>query len=135
MERFHVGSTVAVLPLSLYVFALALGPVVGGPLSETIGRYPVYIGAIVFGGLFTLGAGFCNSFAGICVLRFLAGFCFAPILAIAAGTINETWKPAERAIPAICFVLTPFLGPGIAFVLYEPLLWNDLLNVTQACHW
>lgn len=117
MERFHVGSTVAVLPLSLYVFALALGPVVGGPLSETIGRYPVYIGAIVFGGLFTLGAGFCNTFAGICVLRFLAGFCFAPILAIAAGTINETWKPAERAIPAICFVLTPFLGPGIAPVI------------------
>lgn len=122
MERFNVSSTVAILPLSLYVFALALGPVVGGPLSETIGRYPVYIGSTVFGSLFTLGVGLSNTFAGICVLRFLAGFCFAPILAIAAGTINEGWRPAERAIPAICFVLTPFLGPGIAFVFYEPML-------------
>ncbi|KAJ5636704.1 uncharacterized protein N7484_010017 [Penicillium longicatenatum] len=117
MVRFNVSSTVAILPLSLYVFALALGPVVGGPLSETVGRYPVYVGSVVVGSLFTLGVGFSNTFAGVCVMRFLAGFCFAPILAIAAGTINETWRPAQRAIPAICFVLTPFLGPGIAPVI------------------
>jgi MFS family permease len=46
IEEFGVGSTVAILPLSLYVFALALGPVVGGPLSETFGRYPIYIGSV-----------------------------------------------------------------------------------------
>ncbi|KAJ5934258.1 Major facilitator superfamily domain general substrate transporter [Penicillium verhagenii] len=117
MEEFNVGSTVAILPLSLYVFALALGPVVGGPLSETIGRYPVYIGAVVFGSLFTIGIGFSNTIASVCILRFLAGFCFAPVLAIAAGTINETWRPAKRAIPSIIFILTPFLGPGIAPVI------------------
>lgn len=42
MEEFGVGSMVAVLPLSLYVLALGLGPLIGGPLSETVGRYPVY---------------------------------------------------------------------------------------------
>ncbi|KAJ5746582.1 hypothetical protein N7520_011764 [Penicillium odoratum] len=117
MEQFNVGSTLAILPLSLYVFALALGPVVGGPLSETIGRYPVYVGAMVFGSLFTLGVGFSNNIAAVCITRFFAGLCFGPILAIAAGTINETWRPAERAVPSITFVLTPFLGPGIAPVI------------------
>ncbi|KAJ5231756.1 uncharacterized protein N7469_006344 [Penicillium citrinum] len=117
MEEFGVGSTVAILPLSLYVLALGLGPVVGGPLSETIGRYPVYLGTVILGCLFTLGAGFSHTFAGVCVLRFLAGFCFAPSLAIAGGTINETFKPVKRAIPSTIFILTPFLGPGLGPVI------------------
>ncbi|KAJ5781259.1 hypothetical protein N7457_006419 [Penicillium paradoxum] len=117
MAEFGVSSTVAILPLSLYVFALALGPMVGGPLSETVGRYPVYIGTIVLGTLFTLGVGFSPTFAGICVLRFLAGFCYAPTLAIAAGTLNETFKPVHRALPSAIFILTPFLGPGTGPVI------------------
>lgn len=115
MEEFGVSSTVAILPLSLYVFALALGPIVGGPLSETVGRYPVYIGAMGLGTLFTLGAGLCPTFPGLCVLRFLTGFCYAPTLAIAAGTLNETFTPVNRALPSAIFILTPFLGPGLGF--------------------
>ncbi|KGO70278.1 Major facilitator superfamily domain, general substrate transporter [Penicillium italicum] len=117
MEEFGVSSTVAILPLSLYVLALALGPIVGGPLSETVGRYPVYIGTMSLGTLFTLGVGFCPTFAGICVLRFLAGFCYAPTLAIAAGTLNETFEPVHRALPSAIFILTPFLGPGLGPVI------------------
>jgi MFS family permease len=116
MEEFGVGSTVAILPLSLYVFALALGPVVGGPLSETVGRYPVYIGCMVLGTLFTLGVGFAPTFSGLCVLRFLSGFCYAPTLSIAAGTLNETFRPVQRALPSAIFILTPFLGPGLGSV-------------------
>jgi MFS family permease len=113
MDEFQVTITQANLPLSLYVFALALGPIVGGPLSETVGRYWVYMIGNPLGMLFTLGAGFTHSFAGLCILRFLAGFAFAPSLAIAAGTINEIFKPAERGFPSAIFVLMPFLGSGI----------------------
>ncbi|KAJ5691130.1 hypothetical protein N7488_011865 [Penicillium malachiteum] len=117
MKQFNISSTVAIMPLSLYALALGLGPVVGGPLSETVGRLPVFIGTTIVGGLFTLGIGFCKSFAGICILRFLAGFCLAPSLAISAGTINETFRPEHRAIPSTTFILMPFLGPGIGPVI------------------
>lgn len=113
MKEFGVNSTVAILPMSLYVFALALGPVLGGPLSGTIGRYPVYIGSILLGSIFTLGVGLSHTFTAVCALRFLSGLFFAPPLAIPAGTINETFKPSSRAIPSIIFILTPFLGPGL----------------------
>lgn len=114
MGEFGVTSTQAILPLSLYVFALGLGPVVGGPLSETIGRYFIFVVGGPLGALFTLGAGLTHSFAALCILRFLAGFCLAPSLAIASGTINETYKPVDRGLPSTFFILTPFLGPGIA---------------------
>ena len=113
MKEFRVSSTVAILPLSLYVFGLGLGPTSGGPLSETIGRYPVYFAGILLGSIFTIGVGFSHCFAVLCVLRFLAGFCFAPSLAIAAGTINEVFRPQERALPSLVFILAPFLGPGL----------------------
>lgn len=114
VEEFDITTTQAILPLSMYTFALGLGPVVGGPLSETLGRYPVFLYGLVGGTLFTLGAGFTHSFAGLCILRFLAGFCFAPSLAVSTGTINEMYKPAQRGLPSTMFILMPFLGPGVA---------------------
>ncbi|KAK2040175.1 major facilitator superfamily transporter [Colletotrichum somersetense] len=117
MEEFGVTATQAVVPLSMYVFALGLGPVVGGPLSETVGRYPIYLLSLPLGGLFTLGVGLCHSFAGVCVLRFLAGFCLSPSLAIGSGTINETYRPSDRALPTTTYILMPFLGPGLGPVI------------------
>lgn len=113
-EEFGVTITQSIVPLSLYTFALALGPVLGGPLSETSGRYFTYNGLGTIGALFTLGAGFVHSFAGLCILRFLAGFCFGPSLAVSAGLLNDVFRPVDRGLPSALFILTPFLGPGIA---------------------
>ncbi|KAI0869415.1 major facilitator superfamily domain-containing protein [Hypoxylon argillaceum] len=117
IDEFGVSSTVAFLPLTTYVIALGLGPVLGGPLSETAGRKAVYIGAASLGGLFSLGAGFTTSFAGLCVLRFLAGFVYGPSLSIGSGFLAETFTPAERGIPSLIYILSPFLGPGFGPVL------------------
>lgn len=118
MQEFGVSGTVAMLPLSLYVLALALGPVVGGPLSETVGRYPVYMASTPLGIIFTIVAGLgCPTFAGVCALRFLAGFCVAPSLAIVAGVLSESFRPAERGLPSTVFLLTTFMGPGVAPVI------------------
>jgi MFS family permease len=112
MAEFHVGSTVAILPLSLYVLAMGLGPVVGGPLSETLGRYPVYLWGTLAGGLFTLGAGFTHSFGVLCFVRFMAGFCWGPVLAVATGSLAETFHTKSRGPVSAVFILMPFLGSG-----------------------
>ncbi|GKT40285.1 polyamine transporter 4 [Colletotrichum spaethianum] len=107
MQEFDVTMTQAIVPLSMYVFALGLGPIVGGPLSETVGRHPVYLISLPLGGLFTLG---------LCRNLYPAlprGFCLSPSLAIGSGTINETFRPSERALPSTTYILMPFLGPGL----------------------
>jgi MFS family permease len=113
MEKFHVRTTVALLPLSLYVLALGLGPILGAPLSETYGRRAVYLITPPLGVLFTLGAGFAPSFAGLAILRFLAGMFFSPSLAIGAGTIADTCAASERALATTLYILSPFLGPSL----------------------
>ncbi|KAH6704295.1 major facilitator superfamily domain-containing protein [Leptodontidium sp. MPI-SDFR-AT-0119] len=117
MEHFNVSSTVAIIPLSLYVLALAFGPVLGGPASETLGRLPVYLTAIPLGGLFTVGAGLSQNFASLCILRFLAGFAFSPALAVGPATIADLFTKEFRGIPSIIFVTTPMLGPGLGPVI------------------
>lgn len=106
--------------MALYVFALGLGPVLAGPLSETVGRKPVYVGSMVLGTLFTLGAGLTDNFGALCFLRFMAGFCYSPSLAIAPGSVGDVWAMPDRALPTIIAILMPFLGPGFGYVSSVP---------------
>ncbi|PNS21649.1 hypothetical protein CAC42_1503 [Sphaceloma murrayae] len=117
VDTFGISGTAAFLPLSLYVLALGLGPIVGGPLSETAGRQAVHTVAVICGGLFSLGAGLATSFVGLCVMRFLSGFFWGPILAVGSGVIGEIYAPVDRGLPTTIFILSPFLGPGLGPVL------------------
>lgn len=116
-REFGVGSVVSLLPLSLYVFALAFGPVVGGPFSETFGRKPVYVTTTLVGAIFTVGCAVTHNFAALCVLRFLAGFAWGPSLAIGSGTLAETFQPKRRGPAMATFILMPFLGPGLGPII------------------
>lgn len=116
MDKFSISSTEAILPVTLYPIALGFGPIVGGPLSETVGRLPVYAGALILGALFILGAGLANQFSALCVLRFLAGFCWAPVLAVAPGSLAETFEPRVRGFVFALCILMPFLGPGLGYL-------------------
>ena len=112
-ENFHVGSTVALLPLSLYVLALGAGPMLAAPISETYGRHVVYLLSPPLGAIFTMGAGFSQNIWTLCILRFFAGLMFSPALAIGAGTIADVNKLEHRAGPSSLFILSPFLGPAL----------------------
>lgn len=113
MEQFGVDATVALLPLSFYVLALGLGPVLGAPISETYGRRTVYLISPPLGAIFTVGAGFAPNLAALIILRFFAGMFFSPALAIGAGTISDTCPPSERALGSTLYILSPFLGPAL----------------------
>ncbi|PNP57455.1 hypothetical protein THARTR1_02453 [Trichoderma harzianum] len=129
MEEFGISRTVALLPLTLYVVALGIGPIIGGPLSETIGRYPVIMGGLTIGALWTLGAGFVHNFGALCFFRFMSGFFWAPILANAPGSISETFMPKTRGPVSAIFILTPFLGPGLGPVI------GSFVSVDKGWRW
>lgn len=110
MKIYSISSTLALLPLSVYVLALALGPLLGAPLSETYGRNFVYRLGPPIAIAFTLGGAFSTNFAAFVVCRFLAGVFFSPVLAIGAGTNADAFRPHERALPSVFYVIAPFIG-------------------------
>lgn len=88
-ENFNTSSTIALLPLSLYVLALGFDPLIAAPLSETYGRYIVYAVATPLAAVFTVGAGFSQNIQTLCVTRILAGLAFSPSLAIGTGSVGD----------------------------------------------
>lgn len=113
MRTLGASQIVAILPYSMYVLALALGPMLAGPSSEVLGRRAVYLVSIPIFALFTLGSGFSKSIASLIVCRFFAGVFGSPGLSIGSATVADIWRPSERAIPMSLYVTTPFLGPAI----------------------
>jgi DHA1 family multidrug resistance protein-like MFS transporter len=91
MHKFNVSYLDASLPLSLYVLAYGIGPLVFSPLSEIplIGRSPVYAVTMALFTLLSLPTALVDNFAGLLVLRFLQGFFGSPCLATGAATMQD----------------------------------------------
>ncbi|KIW11550.1 hypothetical protein PV08_10851 [Exophiala spinifera] len=111
--HFNVSRTAAILPLTVYVVGLGLGPVMSAPLSETYGRRAVYLIFFPPSLLFTLGAGFSNSFASLVICRLLAGILGSGCLAVGAGTNSDLFAHFNRAVASSMFLVAPFLGPSL----------------------
>ena len=112
-KEFNVSKELAILPLSLYVLGLGLGPLISGSISETFGRRIVYLTCMPICLLFALGAGFSKGIAALAVCRFLSATAGAAPLAIGAGTIADIFVPHRRAAAISLWVLAPFLGPAL----------------------
>ncbi|KAK9330066.1 major facilitator superfamily domain-containing protein [Lipomyces starkeyi] len=126
--EFGTSRTVALIGLSLYLIGLACGPTIAAPISETVGRRPVYFTSIPISMLFTAGVGNAHNIGTVLVCRFFAGFFASPVLAVAGGTIQDLWNP-DMVGAAMCgFCLAPFagpvLGPIIGGFLIEKRSWN-----------
>ncbi|KAI1608728.1 MFS transporter [Exophiala viscosa] len=110
---FHISETAAIIPLSIYVLGLGIGPVVSAPISETYGRRAVYILFFPASLLFTLGAGFSKSFGSLVACRLLAGLCGSGCLAVGAGTNADLFTHYHRAVSSAFFLMAPFFGPAL----------------------
>ncbi|KAK9345554.1 major facilitator superfamily domain-containing protein [Lipomyces starkeyi] len=131
--EFGTTRTVALIGLSLYLIGLACGPTIAAPISETVGRRPVYFTSIPISMLFSAGVGNAHNFGTVLVCRFFAGFFASPVLAVAGGTIQDLWNP-DMVGAAMCgFCLAPFagpvLGPIIGGFLIEKRSWNWTIDI------
>lgn len=111
--QFQISTTLALLPMSLYVFGLGFGPVIGAPLSETYGRRFVYLVTPPLSILFTVGAALSKNFGTLLACRFLAGMMGSPPLAVGAGTNIDMWATQHRARAVSLYLFAPFLGPSL----------------------
>ena len=116
-ERFGVSPTASSLPLSLYVLAYGLGPLIFSPMSEVplIGRNPVYVTTFLIFLILSFPTAVVNNFAGLLVLRFLQGFFGSPCLATGGATMQDMYSllylPYAITIWASAAYCGPALGP------------------------
>ncbi|RFU25459.1 hypothetical protein B7463_g10889, partial [Scytalidium lignicola] len=115
MERFGVSYTKAVLPLSMYIIAYGVGPLLFGPLSEVpvVGRNPVYWIPFVFFFILSFPTAVVDNFAGLVVLRFLQGFMGSPAISNAGATFGDVYSTIYVTYPLSWWVWSAWAGPAV----------------------
>jgi MFS family permease len=93
------------------VLGYAIGPLVWGPLSETIGRRYVFLWSYVFYVLWTCLCAAAQNIQTLIVFRFLAGTFGSSALCIPGGQIADMFSNERRALGILIFCVAPFSGP------------------------
>lgn len=118
MEYFKWESKeLAVLCISLFVVGYCVGPLIWGPLSETIGRRPTFIGPFIVYVGFQVGCALSKNTASILIFRLLSGIHAAAPLTNSGALIADVWDADMRGRAMLAFGLAPFAGPSLGPVV------------------
>ena len=132
-DTFQVSNDVAQLTLSLSMFAIALGTLVYGPLSDKYGRKPIMlIGLCVTlaGSIFCLLA---STIETLIVGRFIQAFGGAVGLVLGRAIIRDVYgaREAARVIATLVMVMVvlPMLSPAVGGELMQRFGWQSVFVV------
>ena len=93
---FGVSEVTESLATGLFLIGFGVGALVAGPISETVGRNPVYIATLSLYMIFVMASGLAPNIGAQLVFRFIAGCFAATPLTCAGGSISDLWNPMER---------------------------------------
>lgn len=110
-KDLHVSMEVIFISISLFVLGFGVGPLIFAPLSEMIGRKPVYSVSICLYFLFTLPSCLAKNIATMLAGRMIAGIASSAPMTNVGGSIADVWAVEERGIPMAVFSMTLFMGP------------------------
>ncbi|ODQ47610.1 hypothetical protein PICMEDRAFT_31287 [Pichia membranifaciens NRRL Y-2026] len=112
-EKYHVSLEVSILSCSLMVLGFSVGPLLWSPLSEQIGRRPVYFISFGLYFIFNIPCAVAPNIGTILVCRFLCGVFAASGLANVGGSISDMFPTETRGKAIAYFAAAPYGGPVI----------------------
>jgi multidrug resistance protein len=110
-RALHVSNEAIYLSITLFVLGFGVGPLVFAPLSEMIGRRPVYCISIFFYFIFTLPSCLAKNIATMLAGRMIAGIASSAPMTNVGGSIADVWAVENRGFPMAIFSMTLFMGP------------------------
>lgn len=96
-KEFGVSSTAENAYTASYLFGIGAGALFAGPLSETVGRNPTYLGSTFCFLLFVVGSALSTSLGGQVACRFFVGLFSSATLAINGASVRDQFRPVKRA--------------------------------------
>ncbi|TFK56979.1 MFS general substrate transporter [Heliocybe sulcata] len=113
IEEFGMSREVATLAISLFVAGYCVGPLLWGPMSEQVGRRPVFLVAFLCYTCFQVGCALAPNTGALLVFRLLGGMFAAAPLTNSGAILSDMWRPRERGKAMAFFTIAPFAGPAI----------------------
>jgi multidrug resistance protein len=100
------------------------------PLSEVVGRRPVYAVTLFIALIFEIPCAVAPNIGTLIVCRAIDGIAFSAPMTLVGGSLSDLWKNEERGVPMAAFSAAPFIGPAIGPLvggfLYDAAGWRWL---------
>lgn len=113
-EYFGVSEEIIILSsVTMFVLGFGFGPCIFAPLSEEIGRQPVYVGTLFLGVVFIIPCALAKNIGTLIVCRLIDGLAFSAPMCLIGGSLADIWEASERGAAMAVFSAAPFLGPVI----------------------
>ncbi|TGJ80291.1 hypothetical protein E0Z10_g8467 [Xylaria hypoxylon] len=109
--EFGVSSVVESLATGLFLIGFGAGALLASPLSELVGRQPVYILSLLIFEGWTVGSALSPNITAQLIFRFLMGISASAPLTVAGGSISDMWTPLERTFAFPFYAIPGFVGP------------------------
>ncbi|KAF7180038.1 hypothetical protein CNMCM7691_009204 [Aspergillus felis] len=116
-EDFQVSKIVALLGLTTYLLGMAAGSLFVAPMSEMVGRRPVYIVSMVLFLVLILPSALANNIVAIIVSRFFGGFVGSAMMSNSPASVNDIISDKHRAMAFGVWSIGPANGP-----VYGPII-------------
>lgn len=116
--------------LSAYLFAFGLMFLFHGALSDSFGRRPVILAALVVYTVASLGAALCSSVDGLILWRVVQGLSVGAGMVVGRAMIRDLYgaEDSQRLMSMVTlfFGLAPAIAPVIGGWLFETLGWRSI---------
>ena len=127
---FGVSEVTESLATGLFLIGFGVGALFAGPISETVGRNPVYIITLSLYMIFIMASALAPTIGAQLIFRFIAGLFGSTPLTCAGGSISDLWSPMERVYAFPMFANAAFMGP-----IFGPVIGGFIGNSTLLNHW
>ncbi|KZT09290.1 MFS general substrate transporter [Laetiporus sulphureus 93-53] len=134
-DEFHVGEVVVALTVSLMVVGFGIGPLIWAPLSELVGRRPIWLIPAFLYVIFNIPCAVAKNIETLCICRFFCGIFASGPFALAGGTISDLWDNNERGFAIALFAAAPYggpvMGPIIGGFIGENIGWRWIIWINM----
>lgn len=114
-KEFHVSKTAEALATSMFLFGVATGALLAGPITDSAGRNPVYFTSFFVYMLSVLFTALAHNYATQITFRYFAGFFASPSMSIFGGSLGDIFDTEVRGLVWPVFALAPILGMSFIF--------------------
>jgi DHA1 family multidrug resistance protein-like MFS transporter len=129
-KEFHVGSQVAVLGTTLFLFGFGLGPLQWAPVSEVYGRKLAVLAPMFVAACMSSGSATSKDIQTLMLTRFLGAFFASAPVTNTGGVLGDLFDPAWRALAMSGYAMAVVSGTCLGKVEFFSPCFSSISSTT-----
>lgn len=112
-KEYNVPNEISVLPTTLYMAGVALGPLIFAPLSERLGRKWGVVAPYITSAGLTISSYWIRNLKFILAVRLITGLFASPPIISSGGALKDLFRPEKRADMLLMYAVLVASGPAV----------------------